>query len=171
MNNLSIDVPLFFLLMNMIPNTLENKEKYVQFVVNGTANKEKVNTEINILNCDDIFILINDEHKTICRFKSLLPVITIIKYSTIYDNVCDVHAEIQQKSFMNIEQLKCYYPYITKYHDYVVNTDITCPICLTNDINVCFENCGHVCCSICAPKIDKCHYCKTIISKKIKIFI
>lgn len=49
--------------------------------------------------------------------------------------------------------------------------DVTCGICFTNKVNICFTPCGHTVCSTCVTQIDKCHKCREKITNKIKLFI
>ena len=49
--------------------------------------------------------------------------------------------------------------------------DIKCKICIDNDINVAFLNCGHIyACSTCALGCEDCPVCRAKINKFVKIY-
>jgi hypothetical protein len=52
----------------------------------------------------------------------------------------------------------------------VSDSDTLCMICMENDMDTCFAACGHVCCTQCAASMDRCHLCRSMIRKKIKIY-
>jgi len=43
-----------------------------------------------------------------------------------------------------------------------------CVICMEREKEIVFQ-CGHQCCSVCAPKISHCHTCRELIKQKIKL--
>jgi tetratricopeptide (TPR) repeat protein len=47
--------------------------------------------------------------------------------------------------------------------------DTKCPICMVNDLDTVLVKCGHVCCGICAKKLDSCHICRAEIRCAIKV--
>ena len=46
---------------------------------------------------------------------------------------------------------------------------VDCPICLDGPRDTVF-NCGHTCCSRCAARLARCHFCRTRITNKIRIY-
>ena len=48
---------------------------------------------------------------------------------------------------------------------------LECPICFSNNINMCFVPCGHTFCSKCVKDITQCYLCNQEIFLKQKIFI
>jgi hypothetical protein len=48
------------------------------------------------------------------------------------------------------------------------NSFSECAICLEREKEIVFQ-CGHQCCSVCAPKISQCHTCRVSIRQKIKL--
>lgn len=49
--------------------------------------------------------------------------------------------------------------------------NITCNICLTNKVAICYIPCGHTSCGTCSKQITKCQTCRIVITKKINLFI
>lgn len=49
--------------------------------------------------------------------------------------------------------------------------NVTCNICLTNKVAVCYMPCGHISCGTCSAQITKCQTCRVTITKKVKFFI
>jgi hypothetical protein len=48
----------------------------------------------------------------------------------------------------------------------------TCKICLDEDINVVFLPCGHlVCCTVCAPALNRCPICRANIREVVKTYL
>ena len=49
---------------------------------------------------------------------------------------------------------------------------LTCGICYTEEKQIVFETCGHVyCCASCSEKLTYCPVCRSIITKRMKIYI
>lgn len=48
------------------------------------------------------------------------------------------------------------------------NSFSECAICMEREKEIVFQ-CGHQCCSVCAPKISQCHTCRAFIKQKIKL--
>ncbi len=48
-----------------------------------------------------------------------------------------------------------------------------CSICLSNNVDHVLVPCGHTFCEQCANHLqhNKCHYCRTMVQKKVKMFI
>lgn len=48
----------------------------------------------------------------------------------------------------------------------------TCPICFENEVNYCFNPCGHLICHNCSEQIrnNKCSTCRQVYNSKIKVF-
>lgn len=45
-----------------------------------------------------------------------------------------------------------------------------CSICMEDRINMAFQ-CGHTCCAKCSGGLKNCHFCREVITHRIKIFI
>ena len=52
-----------------------------------------------------------------------------------------------------------------------INSNSTCPICLTNSIEVYIQNCGHSTCAECMSKTTFCYFCRVRIDKVQKIYM
>jgi hypothetical protein len=46
-----------------------------------------------------------------------------------------------------------------------------CPMCMEGVVNIIFGPCGHLSCSVCSEKINKCHMCRKPITEKKRFFI
>ncbi|CAO1379271.1 unnamed protein product [Diamesa hyperborea] len=49
--------------------------------------------------------------------------------------------------------------------------DLTCNICMDNEIDTLFSPCGHICCNICAIKCERCPLCRTNVTSLNKVFL
>jgi hypothetical protein len=48
---------------------------------------------------------------------------------------------------------------------------VICSICCENEISICCAPCGHTYCNQCMTDITTCHYCRSYVPIKFKIFI
>lgn len=51
------------------------------------------------------------------------------------------------------------------------NDNVTCPICLENEICVVFITCGHVTCLNCVSVLKSCHFCRKNIKSYIVFYL
>eukprot|EP00966_Prymnesium_polylepis_P166308 3844273-Prymnesium_polylepis.3 len=52
-----------------------------------------------------------------------------------------------------------------------VTEDKLCAVCLVDEKNILFEPCGHITvCEGCAFQVDKCPLCRTVPTKRAKVY-
>ena len=101
-----------------------------------------------------------------------------IEYSNfeILQYICE-HYKIPQKNFnyactiAKTKSDKKFYHFLRKTMKNENNTIKDCSICLTNEKNIAFIPCGHVCtCVDCGYKVAQCPICRKTIKKVLRIY-
>ena len=61
---------------------------------------------------------------------------------------------------------------IEKKNDKLSDNPLLCALCFNEEKQICFETCGHVvCCASCSEELQNCPMCRSVIRKRIKIYL
>jgi hypothetical protein len=84
---------------------------------------------------------------------------------------------LEEKKLLIEENLNALRNFILLGVKEIVNTEVAkqklhlCPICFTNEVDICLEPCGHTICSSCSDKVNhSCMVCRKHIEKKIRLY-
>ena len=147
-----------------LKNLINQKETYENYSNN------LLNNHLNIVN------IINNVEKINNSFNEYQ-----INVKENYENWINNHYNIQYKSIEeNIEITELKIKEYTNLFIYIINNILNekeiskniCPICFENEIDICFNPCGHTICNKCVftHKNNKCFTCRSPINDYLKIY-
>lgn len=97
-----------------------------------------------------------------------------INYALLYISESIENSINEKKHSIDDQLIECKKKIKTLSRAYNVlrNTSVsyTCPVCLSNQVDCFNDPCGHSMCTLCASKTHHCYFCRTRVTRVVKLF-